>query len=66
MGSSKTYRAGPSWQGNNTNRGPESAYSKGGGVKYEGTIMSGGEEPTRKVKSSARDKSKSHKSGGPY
>ena len=57
MGKSKKFREGPGWQGMNTNRGDESAYSTGGGVKAEGTHQSGPEDYGRKgMKHSARSK----------
>lgn len=65
MGSTKTYREGPSWQGKNSNRGPESAYSKGGGVHPEGTHMSPDNEAKskmRNVASGTRNKSSESKS----
>ena len=70
MGSSKTFRQGPAWQGNNTNRGKESGYSKGAIAKPEGTHMSGGESLRSGLKGSARNKSKSGrgpvKNSGPH
>lgn len=67
MGSTKTYREGPSWQGKNTNRGKESAYSGGPGVvRPEGTHMSSaGDEAKskmRNVASGTRNKSSESKS----
>lgn len=58
MGSSKTFRQGPNWQGVNTNRGAESSYSKGDIVKPEGTHMSGNDDHGRKG-AKGRDKSSS-------
>lgn len=68
MGSTKTYREGPSWQGKNSNRGAESAYSKGPGVvRPEGTHMSGDNEAKskmRNVASGTRNKTKASEGPG--
>jgi hypothetical protein len=65
MGSSKSFRKGPGWQGVNTNRGPESPYSKGNVVNPEGTFISGGETGRSGMSKKARDKSSSSRKGGP-
>jgi len=61
MGSSKTSRSAPGWQGQNTPRGPYSYSKSEGGKPYEGTIMSGEDPPMRKVGKGARDKSSASK-----
>ena len=59
MGSSKTFRAPPSWQARNT-PGGKTYPSKGAVVKAEGTHMSGSHDYGRKgMKKGARNKSKS-------
>jgi hypothetical protein len=61
VGRSKTYRGKPGWQGNNTNRGAETAYSKGNVANPEGTHMSGESDWGRKGAKSGAGKSKSSK-----
>lgn len=57
MGKSSTYRKGPSWQGSYMNA-KEPKVSKGGGVKPEGTQMSGEGDWGRKGAKSGGNKSK--------
>lgn len=71
MGSSKSFRAAPGWESQNTPRG-KSKVSGGPVVKPEGTHMSGSNDYGRMgMKNSARNKSKqisggSAKNKGPY
>ena len=66
MGSSKSFRKGPQWTDNNTNRGKESAYSRGDVTRPEGTLISGSNDSSRGgMSKKARDKSSSSRKGGP-
>ncbi len=56
MGKSSNYRSGPGWQGSYMNS--KEKYSTGGGVKAEGTHMSGEGEMLRKGAKSASGKSR--------
>ena len=60
MGSSKTFRAPPSWQGKNTPRGSET-YSKGSKSTAEGSTMSGG----KSLRQGAKGRNKSKAVSGP-
>lgn len=59
MGTSKTYRMGPQWAANNTNRGTEPTLSKGNIVNPEGTYVSGTSNRRQGVPKSAEKKSTS-------